>query len=505
MADNLLQGLQAAANATSQAGALQYFEQLKNSPDGWKLCGDALIRNLYSDESVKFFCFTIQYNTIQLLEHHIKTRHVSSNLVDQQALREILLTWLRNQCCTESDNKNFLKNKAAQVLSLIFVCDYPEKWPLFFSDLLQCLQYGALAVDMYLRILKAIDEEVVDRDVIRSQQEAERNMKIKDHIRDTCVTELVDSRFQILKTYENSVSSITCLCLDIIGAYIEWIDIGLIANDRFISTFLRYMSVEVLRESACDCIHEIIMKGMEPLAKKELVESLQSVLEKSSILEPQELHEFMSKRNMCDEDADFMAKLAKLMTASGSQLLNSYSKLQKAGETEGAAKCLQSAEEKLQYLFRFLDHEDDDVSQNVCGFGYSYLAVLKQITNPSEQQKANLRGMLHVVIKKMKYDESYNFEREGEDEVMFMEYRKEMKILFDNIAQLDPDLVLVSVHNSLNSTFGKLDEAKLMDVEIAVRALYMLGEAICRQGFFKTQQLYSDASKFADLQQMMRL
>ena len=93
------------------------------------------------------------------------------------------------------------------------------------------------------------------------EQEAERNTKIKDHIRDTCVTKLVDSWFQILvggnlvfwynnevevsltvffitfcmqKTYENSVSSITCLCLDIIGAYIEWIDIGLIANDRFI-------------------------------------------------------------------------------------------------------------------------------------------------------------------------------------------------------------------------------------------------------------------------------
>ena len=52
------------------------------------------------------------------------------------------------------------------------------------------------------------------------------------------------------------------------------------------------MSVEVLRESACDCIHEIIMKGMEPLAKKELVESLLSVLEKSSILEPQEVDDY---------------------------------------------------------------------------------------------------------------------------------------------------------------------------------------------------------------------
>lgn len=481
MAENLLQGLQSAANATSQVGALQYFEQLKNSSDGWKLCGDALIRNLYSDETVKFFCF-------QVLEHHIRTRHVASGLVDQQTIREILLNWLRNQCCTEREDENFLKNKAAQVFSLIFVCDYPDKWPLFFSDLLQCLQFGSQAVDMYLRILKAIDEEVVDRDVIRSAQEAERNTKIKDTMRDNCITELVDSWYQILKTYENSLPSLICLCLDVIGAYIEWIDIGLIANEKFISLLLRYMSVEVLRESACDCMHEIIIKGMEPVAKQELVESLLSVLEKSGVLQLQE-----------DEDADFLAKLAKLMGAAGTQLLNSYNKLTKSGDTEAAAKCLCSAEEKLPYLFKFLDHDDDDVSQNVSGFGYSYLAVLKQISNISEQQKANLRGILHVIIKKMKYDESYNFEHEGEDEVMFIEYRKEMKILFDNIAQLDPNLVLVSVHNILNSTFGKLDGAKFMDVEIAIRVLYMLGEAM------STQQLYSDASKFAALQQMMSL
>lgn len=49
------------------------------------------------------------------------------------------------------------------------------------------------------------------------------------------------------------------------------------------------MSVEVLRESACDCIHEIICKGMEPIAKKKLVESLLIVLEQSGILIPHEV------------------------------------------------------------------------------------------------------------------------------------------------------------------------------------------------------------------------
>ena len=42
----------------------------------------------------------------------------------------------------------------------------------------------------------------------------------------------------------------------------------------------------------------IIMKGMEPLTKKELVESLLSVLEKSSTLEPQEVHELMSNTKL---------------------------------------------------------------------------------------------------------------------------------------------------------------------------------------------------------------
>ena len=50
------------------------------------------------------------------------------------------------------------------------------------------------------------------------------------------------------------------------------------------------MSVEVLRESTCDCMHEIIMKGMEPVAKQELVESLLSVLEKSGVLQLREVN-----------------------------------------------------------------------------------------------------------------------------------------------------------------------------------------------------------------------
>lgn len=39
-------------------------------------------------------------------------------------------------------------------------------------------------------------------------------------------------------------------------------------------TLFDYLTVPVLRESAAECLREIISKGMEPIPKIELVESL---------------------------------------------------------------------------------------------------------------------------------------------------------------------------------------------------------------------------------------
>ena len=53
----------------------------------------------------------------------------------------------------------------------LFVCCYFLQWPLFFTDILQCVARGSkTSVELYLRVLKAIDEEVVDRNIIHSQE-----------------------------------------------------------------------------------------------------------------------------------------------------------------------------------------------------------------------------------------------------------------------------------------------------------------------------------------------
>lgn len=76
--------------------------------------------------------------------------------------------WTVQACGTQ--DKTYLRNKGAQLLALTFLVDFPERWPSYFSDLLQMLSLGANAVDVYQRVLMAIDSEVVDREIAHTTQ-----------------------------------------------------------------------------------------------------------------------------------------------------------------------------------------------------------------------------------------------------------------------------------------------------------------------------------------------
>lgn len=74
------------------------------------------------------------------------------------------------QSISGGGDKTFIRNKAAQIFALAFITDYPRYWSSFFADLLQCLNFGQPAIDMYLRVLMAIDSEVVDREIVHTDQ-----------------------------------------------------------------------------------------------------------------------------------------------------------------------------------------------------------------------------------------------------------------------------------------------------------------------------------------------
>uniref|UniRef100_A0A673A4U3 Exportin-T n=1 Tax=Sphaeramia orbicularis TaxID=375764 RepID=A0A673A4U3_9TELE len=463
--------------------AMAYFEQLKESQDAWEVCAEALAKGIYNDDHVKFFCF-------QVLEHQIKFRHAGLSAVQQQLIRETLMKWLQCQLMNTQPEKPFIRNKAAQVFALTFIMEYLTLWPKFFFDILSLVGLNPHGVDIYLRTLMAIDAEVVDRDILHSPEETRRNTLIKDTMREQCIPNLVESWFQILQTYQQSHPELTCQCLEVVGAYVSWIDLNLIANDRFVNLLLSQMSVEELREEACDCLYEIINKGMDPVDKTKLVESLCQVLQSVGFFNVEQ-----------EEDVDFLAKFSRLVNGMGQSLVLSWTKLAKTGNVKATAETLQAMEAKVPLLLQLLVHEDDDISANIIGFCYEYLHVLKQLPQLTDQQKTNIEAIMLAVMKKLTYDDEYNFENEGEDEAMFVEYRKQLKMLLDRLAQVSPELLLEAVRRVFTNTMQNWQTAPFMEVEVAIRLLYMLGEALPAS---HGAHFSGDTAKASALQDMMR-
>uniref|UniRef100_A0A674B8C4 Exportin-T n=1 Tax=Salmo trutta TaxID=8032 RepID=A0A674B8C4_SALTR len=483
MDEQALLGLNPNADACYRQKAMVYFEQLKESQDAWEVCAEALAKGIYSDDHVKFFCF-------QVLEHQIKYRHGGLSPAQQQLIRETLMKWLQLQLMNSQPEKPFIRNKAAQVFALTFVMEYLTHWPKFFYDLLSLVGLNPHGVDVYLRTLMAIDAEVVDRDILHSPEEVRRNTLIKDSMREQVIPSLVESWYQILGTYQQSHPEITCQCLEVVGAYVSWIDLNLIANDRFVNLLLSQMSVEDLREEACECLFEIVNKGMDPTDKTKLVESLCQVLQSAGFFNVEE-----------EEDVDFLAKFSRLVNGMGQSLVLSWTKLAKGGEVKDAAESLSAIEAKVPLLLQLLVHDDDDISANIVGFCYDYLNVLKQFPLLTDQQKTNVEAIMLAVMKKLTYDEEYNFDNEGEDEAMFVEYRKQLKMLLDRLAQVSPELLLEAVGRVFNNTVQRWQTASFMEVEVAIRLLYMLGEALPAS---HGAHFSGDTAKTSALQDMMR-
>ena len=57
--------------------------------------------------------------------------------------------------------------------------EFPEQWPTFFTELVAMLGGGEGPVDMFCRVLVAIDEDVVSLDIPRSPEGVRASMALK--------------------------------------------------------------------------------------------------------------------------------------------------------------------------------------------------------------------------------------------------------------------------------------------------------------------------------------
>lgn len=131
-------------------------------------------------------------------------------------------------------------------------------------------------------------------------------------------------------------------------------------------------------------------------------------------------------------------------------------------------------------VVKLFAHPDDDVSGAVSEGIREYLQFMKQRPY-SGVQRDIVRRILYVIVTKYKFEPDYDFDSAGENEADFMEFRRTLKVLFDNIAQLDKELVLSVVQELVRTTLATWKTLPFQDVEVAIAFLYLLGEAVPQQ------------------------
>ena len=126
------------------------------------------------------------------------------------------------------------------ILVRLFSQEYLASWPTFFDELLALLSQGPPMVDLFLRICLTIDEEIVARYILRTDQEASLATQIvtlsallvtflkakpphtimqKDKMREKDIERIVEVWYQVLATFYETHPDLVNLTLSCIGTY----------------------------------------------------------------------------------------------------------------------------------------------------------------------------------------------------------------------------------------------------------------------------------------------
>ncbi|ETN69296.1 exportin 1-like protein [Necator americanus] len=165
----------------------------------------------------------------------------------------------------------------------------------------------------WIQTLLAIDSEVVDRDIQRSKTVFDRNTKIKDFMRDLCIPQIVQSWWTILERCSDTTAQ--CLCLDAVAAFVDWIDVELVANDVFVPLVIARLGNKDTSEAAVRAVSALIQKGMPPSKKLSLVTALTDVMRSNHLISVNP-----------NSDYEDVLRAGSLLSAVGSVLIDTYHK-----------------------------------------------------------------------------------------------------------------------------------------------------------------------------------
>ena len=450
--------------------ATQYCESFKSSMEGFQ-CSLQIIQNFRTkDSQIVFFAF-------QVIEQVLITKYDSLDSQMKASIRDSLWNLLLQHI--SDPIQYFLRNKLFLLVVLIFRNEYLSSWSNFFEELVKLKDINFNGIEAFLQISLLIDEEVVCKYIQRDANNLAKNTDIKDSMRVRDVSLLVENWWLIFQMhYQNNVA-IGSKCLQLFGLYVSWIDIGLVLRDGFVVKLYESMHMPELRNSACECLTQIVLKGMPSTNKLQLLQGL-NILEMVKVLN-------------ISEDPEFGELVAKLLNAIGSEVCDCV-----GTDYQESLAAFAIIESLLPILLEYLASEFDDISECLFPFLTQYFLTIKRLQkqNIGGISNDNLGRLLDVLLLKMKYGNEVQYQSDGDpddEDTLFLELRKALKVHLESFATLDKDLFATKVCASVMTVLETMSNymqnpsngfsLQWNDCELALYLIYIYTETSGNKGY----------------------
>ncbi|KAK3030933.1 hypothetical protein RJ639_036671 [Escallonia herrerae] len=448
--------------------AVAFCQQIKENPSICSICIEKL-----------FFCklVQVQFWCLQCLHEVLRVRYSSMSQEEKSFIRKSVFS----MACFEGVNDEnsvrvleapaFIKNKLAQVLVTLIYFEYPLIWTSVFLDFLPSLNRGAVVIDMFCRVLNALDEELISLDYPRSPEEVAVAARVKDAMRQQCIAQVVRAWYDIVSMYRNSDPELCATVLESMRRYISWIDIGLIVNDVFIRLLFELMlvdgSADQVRGAAASCVLAVVSKRMEPQPKLTLLRSLQMIRIFGLVTG--------------DDESELVSKVAALLTGYATEVLECSKRLNTA-DSKGVSMDLLN--EVLPSVFYVMQNCEVDITFSIVQFLSGYVSTMKSLSPLRDAQLLHVGQILEVIRTQIRFDPVYRdnldvLDKIGrEEEDRMVEFRKDLFVLLRNVGRVASDVTLIFIRNSLVSAVASSADRNAEEVEAALSLFYALGESL---------------------------
>ncbi|KAM0787298.1 hypothetical protein ACM66B_007074 [Microbotryomycetes sp. NB124-2] len=448
------------------------------------------------------------------------------------------------------DGVAFLKNAFARLLTLVFLQTYPVATPQFFKHFLALLRsysgttssasdaLNPQTTDLFLRLLHEVATEISDAHLRLNKPHArlQKDTELRDAVRDHDAPEIAGSIWSIIaesldgiaRADENgkvgligkTAREICEMAVRVAGDYVSWIDINLMVTPSSIPILLRGLHLSStadigVRTASVDTLLETLSKGMPAPDKL----SLLTVLDVATVLA--QLSSVGREAGVASGSGDveaFREKLGKLLNGAGNELYRIVEDNASTIECKTTASGMITA--LLPLLLQFVSDSNDATALAVFPFANQVLAMYKKekkragpnaAATMTAEKRTFLTELLKATVDKMAYkdDDEWTLSVEGdedEDEAQFAELRKNLRMVGDAVASIDPDLYSEALRSIIVPTFDAYEagaaDLTWQKVELALALLFGYGQAISAHGpgafVVVPEEEYTRAKKEAD-------